>query len=65
VRTRERKPILCLRLFSAWRARFCADLMFATFCYRVREQRAAYYSGPAWHCQSQWAGAGPVAECRA
>ena len=30
VRIRDRMPILCLRVFSAWRARFLADLMFAT-----------------------------------
>ena len=30
VRIVERRPILCLRVFSAVRARFLADLMFAT-----------------------------------
>ncbi len=35
VRNIERMPMLALRVFSAWRARLRADLMFATRFFRV------------------------------
>jgi len=41
-------PILALRVFSAWRARFLADLMFATASYRVllSKSRVLFVPGP-------------------
>ena len=38
VRMRERRPILCLRVFSACRARFRADLIFATLLRVLRSK---------------------------
>jgi hypothetical protein len=35
VRIMDRNPMLCFRVFSACRARFLADLIFATGGYRV------------------------------
>ena len=43
--------MLCLRVFSDWRARFLADLMFATGFSVSVLQRAAYYSCPEVDCQ--------------
>ena len=48
VRISERNPMLCLRVFSAWRARFLACLMFATGFFRVlrSESRVLFVPGP-------------------
>ena len=40
--------MLALRVFSVWRARFLADLIFATGCYRVllSKSRVLFVPGP-------------------
>jgi len=55
-------PMLCLRVFSDWRARFLADLMFATGFPCLGLQRAAYYSRPGLDCQQlqSWPGHRPT-----
>ena len=38
--------MLCLRVFSAWRARFLADLMFATGINRVLSSKSRVLFAP-------------------